>query len=168
MLAVRLHGNSDLRVDQVPEPDAVGPGQVRVEPQWCGICGTDLHEYAHGPLYTPAENLPQVMGHEFSAVIAETGPGVTAFRPGDRVAVLPHVFCGSCTPSAAGQGLCSNLQLTGVTWPWGGRPARPSSPRHRWSRCRTGCRSNRARCWSRWRRWCTGSSAPDCGRATAS
>ena len=53
MLAVRLHGNSDLRVDQVPEPDAVGPGQVRVEPQWCGICGTDLHEYAHGPLYTP-------------------------------------------------------------------------------------------------------------------
>ena len=96
MLAVRLHGNSDLRVDQVPEPDTVGPGQVRVEPQWCGICGTDLHEYAHGPLYTPAENLPQVIGHEFSAVIAETGPGVTAFRPGDRVAVLPHVFCGSC------------------------------------------------------------------------
>ena len=121
MLAVRLHGNSDLRVDQVPEPDAVGPGQVRVEPQWCGICGTDLHEYAHGPLYTPAENLPQVIGHEFSAVIAETGPGVTAFRPGDRVAVLPHVFCGSCFYCLRGrQGLCSNLKLTGVTWPWGG------------------------------------------------
>ena len=121
MLAVRLHGNSDLRVDQVPEPDAVGPGQVRVEPQWCGICGTDLHEYAHGPLYTPAENLPQVIGHEFSAVIAETGPGVTAFRPGHRVAVLPHVFCGSCFYCLRGrQGLCSNLQLTGVTWPWGG------------------------------------------------
>jgi threonine dehydrogenase-like Zn-dependent dehydrogenase len=75
MLAARLHGNSDLRVDQVPEPDAVGPGQVRAEPQWCGICGTDLHEYAHGPLYTPAENLPQVMGHEFSAVIAEAARG---------------------------------------------------------------------------------------------
>ena len=121
MLAVRLHGNSDLRVDQMPEPDAVGPGQVRVEPQWCGICGTDLHEYAHGPLYTPAENLPQVIGHEFSAVVAETGQGVTAFRPGDRVAVLPHVFCGSCFYCLRGrQGLCSNLQLTGVTWPWGG------------------------------------------------
>ena len=121
MLAVRLHGNSDLRVDQMPEPGAVGPGQVRVEPQWCGICGTDLHEYAHGPLYTPAENLPQVMGHEFSAVIAEAGPGVTSFRPGDRVAVLPHVFCGSCFYCLRGrQGLCSNLKLTGVTWPWGG------------------------------------------------
>src|SRR5262244_4319144 len=121
MLAVRLHGNSDLRVDQMPEPGAVGPGQVRVEPQWCGICGTDLHEYAHGPLYTPPENLPQVIGHEFSAVIAETGPGVTSFRPGDRVAVLPHVFCGSCFYCLRGrQGLCSNLRLTGVTWPWGG------------------------------------------------
>src|SRR5499425_2760977 len=121
MLAVRLHGNSDLRVDQVPEPDAAGPGQVRVEPQWCGICGTDLHEYAHGPLYTPAENLPQVIGHEFSAVIAETGPGVTTVRPGDRVAVLPHVFCGTCYYCLRGrQGLCSSLMLTGVTWPWGG------------------------------------------------
>ena len=50
MLAARLHGNSDLRVEEVPEPGAVGPGQVRVLPQWCGICGTDLHEYAHGPL----------------------------------------------------------------------------------------------------------------------
>ena len=42
-------------------------------------------------------------------------------RPGDRVAVLPHIFCGSCFYCLRGrQGLCSNLKLTGVTWPWGG------------------------------------------------
>src|SRR5260370_17907200 len=35
---------------------------------------SDLHEYAHGPLYTPAEDLPQVIGHEFSAIVAEAGP----------------------------------------------------------------------------------------------
>jgi len=121
MLAVRLHGNRDLRVDEMPEPDSVGQGQVRVLPQWCGICGTDLHEYAHGPLYTPADQLPQVIGHEFSAVIAEAGAGVRDFRPGDRVAVLPHVFCGTCYYCLRGrQGLCSSLRLTGVTWPWGG------------------------------------------------
>jgi len=121
MLAVRLHGNRDLRVDEMPEPDSVGQGQVRVLPQWCGICGTDLHEYAHGPLYTPADQLPQVIGHEFSAVIAEVGAGVRDFRPGDRVAVLPHVFCGTCYYCLRGrQGLCSSLRLTGVTWPWGG------------------------------------------------
>lgn len=121
MLAARLHGNRDLRVDEVPEPDAVPPGHVRVRPQWCGICGTDLHEYTHGPLYTPPEDLPQVMGHEFSAVIDEVGAGGTSLRPGDRVAVLPHVFCGTCYYCLRGrQGLCLNLKLTGVTWPWGG------------------------------------------------
>jgi (R,R)-butanediol dehydrogenase / meso-butanediol dehydrogenase / diacetyl reductase len=119
MLAVRLHGNRDLRVDEMPEPDVVAAGQVRVRPQWCGICGTDLHEWAHGPLYS--FDLPQVIGHEFSAVVAEPGPGVLGLRPGDRVAVLPHVFCGTCFYCLRGrQGLCVNLRLTGVTWPWGG------------------------------------------------
>jgi 2,2-dialkylglycine decarboxylase (pyruvate) len=67
------------------------------------VCGTDLHEYAHGPLYTPASSLPQVMGHEFSAEIAEVGEGVRGLRPGDRVAVLPHVFCAT-TAFAGGRG----------------------------------------------------------------
>jgi (R,R)-butanediol dehydrogenase / meso-butanediol dehydrogenase / diacetyl reductase len=121
MLAARLHGNRDLRVEEIPEPGAVAPGHVRVRPQWCGICGTDLHEYAHGPLYTPAADLPQVMGHEFSAVVDEVGPEVTNLRPGDRAAVLPHIFCGSCYYCLRGrQGLCENLKLAGVTWPWGG------------------------------------------------
>jgi (R,R)-butanediol dehydrogenase/meso-butanediol dehydrogenase/diacetyl reductase len=121
MLAARLHGNRDLRVEEMTAPGPPPAGQVRVTPVWCGICGTDLHEYAHGPLYTPAECLPQVMGHEFSAEVAEVGDGVVGPRPGDRVAVLPHVFCGSCYHCVRGrQGLCQDLRLTGVSWPWGG------------------------------------------------
>src|SRR5258707_11916795 len=121
MLAVRLHGNRDLRVDEMPEPDSAAPGQLRVLPQWCGICATALPESCHRPLYTPADQLRQVIGHEFSAVVAETGAGVRALRAGDRVAVLPHVFCGTCYYCLRGrQGLCSSLRLTGVTWPWGG------------------------------------------------
>src|SRR5258706_592722 len=132
MLAVRLHGNRDLRVDEMPEPDSVGPGQLRVMPQWCGICGTDLHEYSHGPLYTPAEQLPQVIGHEFSAVVAETGAGVRDLQAGDRVAVLPHVFCGSCYYCLRGrQGLCSSLWLTGMALRRPSIPAQPTWP----SRC---------------------------------
>jgi len=121
MLAARLHDNHDLRVEEVDDPPGVGPGQVRVRPRWCGICGTDLHEYAHGPLYIPKENLPQIMGHEFSAEVVEAAADVTGVRPGDRVAVLPHVFCGTCYFCVRGrQGLCRSLLLTGVSWPWGG------------------------------------------------
>jgi (R,R)-butanediol dehydrogenase/meso-butanediol dehydrogenase/diacetyl reductase len=121
MLAARLYANHDLRVEKVPEPRDVQPAQVRVRPVWCGICGTDLHEYAHGPLYIPKENLPQILGHEFSADVVEVGSTVTDLRVGDRVAVLPHVFCGKCYFCVRGrQGLCRQLKLTGVTWPWGG------------------------------------------------
>src|SRR5437762_1260195 len=113
MLAARLHGNRDLRVEDVPGPAALGARELRVRPRWCGICGTDLHEYAHGPLYVPEANLPQVLGHEFSAEVTEAGAEVTGFRPGDRVAVLPHVFCGECYFCVRGrQGLCRSLRLT--------------------------------------------------------
>jgi len=44
MKACRFHGKEDLRVEEVPEPTC-GKGQVKVRPAWCGICGSDLHEY---------------------------------------------------------------------------------------------------------------------------
>ena len=71
MLAARLYDNHDLRVEDTEEPGALGPAEARVRPVWCGICGTDLHEYAQGPLYIPKENLPQILGHEFSAQVEE-------------------------------------------------------------------------------------------------
>lgn len=48
MKAVRFHGKEDLRFEDIPEPTC-GPGQVKVKPAWCGICGSDLHEYAENP-----------------------------------------------------------------------------------------------------------------------
>ena len=50
MKAARFHGPGDIRIDDVPEP-AVRPGTVKVEVEWCGICGTDLHEYLEGPIF---------------------------------------------------------------------------------------------------------------------
>ena len=52
MLAARFHGRGDVRLDDVPEP-ATRPGTVKVEVEWCGICGTDLHEYLEGPIFAP-------------------------------------------------------------------------------------------------------------------
>jgi (R,R)-butanediol dehydrogenase/meso-butanediol dehydrogenase/diacetyl reductase len=121
MLAARLYNNHDLRVEQIAEPPDLKPREVRVRPVWCGICGTDLHEYAHGPLYIPKANLPQILGHEFSAEVIEVGAEIDELHVGDRVAVLPHVFCGTCFFCVRGrQGLCRKLLLDGVSYPWGG------------------------------------------------
>jgi (R,R)-butanediol dehydrogenase/meso-butanediol dehydrogenase/diacetyl reductase len=43
MKAAVFHGQRDLRVDDVPEPET-RPGGVKIEVSACGICGSDLHE----------------------------------------------------------------------------------------------------------------------------
>ena len=54
MRALRFHAARDLRIEDVAEPGPPGPTQVTVAPRWCGICGTDLHEYTSGPIVTPS------------------------------------------------------------------------------------------------------------------
>jgi (R,R)-butanediol dehydrogenase/meso-butanediol dehydrogenase/diacetyl reductase len=121
MLAARFHGHRDIRVEQVGEPGDLGPHEVRVRPRWCGICGSDLHEYTDGPHHILARDLPQILGHEFSAEVVELGPGVEGIAVGDRAAVLPHIFCGRCYFCLRGrQGLCRDLRITGWSWDWGG------------------------------------------------
>ena len=64
-----------------------GPGQVRLEVAYCGVCGTDLH-IAHGAMDARIAP-PQVIGHEMSGTVAEVGAGVEGLRPGDAVVVRP-------------------------------------------------------------------------------
>src|ERR1017187_8238528 len=47
MKTARSWGPGDIRIDDIPEPKT-RPGTVKVEVEWCGICGTDLHEYLEG------------------------------------------------------------------------------------------------------------------------
>ena len=49
MRAARYHGQRDLRVDEVEVPQ-IKEGQALIEIEWCGICGSDLHEYLVGKL----------------------------------------------------------------------------------------------------------------------
>ena len=89
MKATVFHAAHDIRVEDVPAPTRIGPREVLARPSWCGICGTDLHEYAMGPIVTPARPhplngsvIPQILGHEFSAEVVEVGPEVTRVKPG--------------------------------------------------------------------------------------
>lgn len=128
MRAVRYHGEKDIRIEDVEEPRGPGPGQLLVRPILCGICGTDLHEYTSGPIVTPKEPhplnesvLPQVLGHEFSATVVEVGGGVTAARAGDRVSVMPLIFCGVCDMCRRGANhLCRTMACTGLSSATGG------------------------------------------------
>ena len=103
MKALRWHGNSDIRLDtiSVPHPKE---GHVKIKIAWCGICGSDLHEYRIGPKNTPyakphvltGETLPTVAGHEFSGTVDELGEGVTDLEVGQKVAVFPVLTDGTC------------------------------------------------------------------------
>ncbi|MFI9638539.1 zinc-binding dehydrogenase [Micromonospora sp. NPDC051925] len=54
--------------------------------------------------YDPHTTTPLVPGHEFTGVVTETGPEVTTFATGDRVAVGNIVdSCGTCAMCRAGQ-----------------------------------------------------------------
>lgn len=104
MKAAVWHNRRDIRVEDFPDPPSPASGQIKLRVDWCGICGTDLEEYVHGPLYIPRDRpneltgrqAPIVIGHEFVGTVVEVGPGVTRFREGDRVAPDTLLFCGEC------------------------------------------------------------------------
>jgi (R,R)-butanediol dehydrogenase/meso-butanediol dehydrogenase/diacetyl reductase len=128
MKAAVFHARGSITVDEVVEPRNPGPGEVLVRPQFCGICGTDLHEYTDGPIVIPVEphplngsQAPQILGHEFSAIVEEMGAGVSSVRVGDLCAVMPLIYCGECDQCRRGANhLCRTMACTGLSAQWGG------------------------------------------------
>ncbi|MEV5810757.1 zinc-binding dehydrogenase [Streptomyces mutabilis] len=85
MLAARLHVPSrTLRLEEVPRPQP-GPGEVLVKVEAAGVCLSDVHliDGTLTPLLLPGDTV--TLGHEVSGTVAEVGPGVTAWSPGQRV-----------------------------------------------------------------------------------
>ncbi len=121
MKALRWHGVRDVRLDEIPEPKAA-PGEVVVAVAACGLCGSDLHEYLHGPVYIPRSPHPLTgvvppvaLGHEFAGRVVEVGAGVDALRPGTRVTVNPCLLCGQCVWCRRGQpNYCAKLGSIGL------------------------------------------------------
>ena len=123
MKAAVWHGRRDIRVEDFPDPGPPAPGELKLKITWCGICGTDLEEYLHGPLFIPVEKpnpltgitAPMIMGHEFVGVVQEIGPEVKGFQPGDRVAVDTLIHCGECFYCRRHLvQLCDSLAIMGI------------------------------------------------------
>jgi L-iditol 2-dehydrogenase len=77
-------------VEEVPVP-TVGDGEVLIKVAACGICGTDIKKIFHGYVKPP-----QILGHEVAGTVVAVGPGVTKWKPGDRVMSFHHVPCAEC------------------------------------------------------------------------
>ncbi len=90
MQAAVYTGSSTVSVEQVPTPD-IGPGEILIRVESCGICHTDLKKIEHN-LLAP----PRIYGHETAGVVAATGRGVSGYSEGDRVVVFHHIPCCKC------------------------------------------------------------------------
>ena len=129
MKALRFHAAKDLRIEDIDAIPAPGPGQVAIRNRCVGICGTDLHEYAYGPIFVPTTphpftgaQGPQVLGHEFGGVVTAIGAGVSHVAIGDRVSVQPLIMprSGDYFADRGLFHLSENLALAGLSWLSGG------------------------------------------------
>ncbi|HEY0063088.1 MAG TPA: zinc-dependent alcohol dehydrogenase [Telluria sp.] len=93
MRAAVWHGTKDVRVDQVPDPGILNPGDAIVRVSSTAICGSDLHLY-NG--FVPSMEQGDILGHEFMGEVVEIGPKVKRLKVGDRVVVPFPIACGHC------------------------------------------------------------------------
>ncbi|MCR4752226.1 MAG: alcohol dehydrogenase catalytic domain-containing protein [Eubacterium sp.] len=115
MKAMVLEEPKKLVLKEMPIPK-IGPRDVLLKTKYAGICGSDFPIYKEG-LFVP--KLPQVIGHEASAVIVEKGELVEGFEVGDRVTGTNIQFCGHCpaclaTPEGELAWGCENIASLGL------------------------------------------------------
>jgi 2-desacetyl-2-hydroxyethyl bacteriochlorophyllide A dehydrogenase len=112
MKAAVVTGPGRWEVAEVTDP-VPGPGEVVVEVERCGVCGTDLHVVAGE---TPTVHYPVIPGHEFSGRVVAAGAGSTGPPLGTLVVVDPMLFCGHCQQCRSGwTNLCANGGGLGTT-----------------------------------------------------
>ena len=91
MLASTWRGGAEFTLDNIPEPE-VGEGQVLIEIDTTGICGTDVH-ITQGLF---PSDCPKVLGHEGTGIIIDVGRGVDRSRIGERVTTNGTTQCYEC------------------------------------------------------------------------
>ena len=103
-----------LRLVELPKPSLLGPDEILVAVNACGVCRTDLH-VKDGDLQQP--KLPLILGHEIVGIVVEKGDRVERLTLGQRVGV-PWLgrTCGLCDYCMSGsENLCNAAEFTGYT-----------------------------------------------------
>ncbi len=87
------HGKRDVRVEHVPDPAILNPGDAIIKVSSTAICGSDLHLY-NGVVPTMEQG--DILGHEFMGEVVEVGSAVRKLQVGERVVVPFPIACGRC------------------------------------------------------------------------
>jgi threonine dehydrogenase-like Zn-dependent dehydrogenase len=112
MKAAVLEQYKKFEWKEVNMPEISGD-EVLIKVAYAGICGSDQHIFLGE--FHPRTPIPFIPGHEFAGTIAETGPEVKKFKTGDRVAVDPIIWCGTCPACLIHHyPACTSLKLVGV------------------------------------------------------
>jgi L-iditol 2-dehydrogenase len=120
MVAVRLHGPRDLRVERVPCPELPGPGMALLRITAVGVCGSDIHTYQDARIGDTVVETPLILGHEFAGVVEAVGVesldgNAQPLQVGTRVAIDPAQPCGRCEMCEQGHpNLCHRLHFCGT------------------------------------------------------
>ena len=101
MKAVALQGVGRMELVDIPEPEPRS-GDLKLRVRYCGVCGSDLHEYRSNLLSMAANRQTPIMGHELSGTVVGLGPETEGFAVGDLVVVNPNEPCGECRFCRAG------------------------------------------------------------------
>lgn len=113
MLAVRMYGVDDTRLENVETPHAKY-GEIVIKIAAAVICGTDVRMITGGAKGIDSEH-PKILGHEFAGTVFEIGEGVEGYHLGQRVAFAPNFGCGICNNCVKGNGhLCADYKATGI------------------------------------------------------
>jgi L-idonate 5-dehydrogenase len=113
MKAFVLHGAKDLRAQDIEMP-IVPAGHVMLRVRRAGICGSDIHYYAHGKIGSFIPKRPFVLGHEFAGDVVSAGDHDGAALIGRRVTVDPSIPCGECKFCRGNRhNLCRHMKFYG-------------------------------------------------------
>ncbi len=93
MKAVCWNGIGSVKVETVPDPEILNPGDAILRITSTAICGSDLHLY-DGMI--PAMKPGDILGHEFMGEVVEVGHDVSTLHKGDRIVVPFAIACGHC------------------------------------------------------------------------
>ncbi len=118
MKTLTLHAAQDLRIEERAAPD-LGPGEVLVQMEMGGICGSDLHYFNHGGFGAVRLREPMILGHEVAGRVTALGADVRGLEVGQRVAVSPSRPCGVCNFCQTGQqNHCLDMRFYGSAMPF--------------------------------------------------